>query len=106
MNDLENRNLSLAVTLSMAVLFGWQLLVIQPELEKSRRNKPCFLNNKLKKGGQNSQDIGTPVAVTGSGVHATPVVGSQNSILSDTKSVLQSMRHWCRDLSRFKGGAY
>ena len=32
----ENRNLILAVALSMAVLFGWQLLVIQPELEKEQ----------------------------------------------------------------------
>ena len=32
----ENRNLILAVALSMAVLFGWQILVIQPELEKEQ----------------------------------------------------------------------
>ena len=30
----ENRNLILAVALSMIVLFGWQMFVIQPELEK------------------------------------------------------------------------
>ena len=32
----ENRNLILAVALSMAVLFGWQLMVIQPEMEKEK----------------------------------------------------------------------
>ena len=30
----ENRNLILAVSLSMIVLLGWQMFVIQPELEK------------------------------------------------------------------------
>ena len=32
----ENRNLILAVALSMIVLFGWQLMVIQPEMEKEQ----------------------------------------------------------------------
>jgi YidC/Oxa1 family membrane protein insertase len=32
----ENRNLILAVVLSMAVLFGWQVMVVQPELEKEQ----------------------------------------------------------------------
>ena len=30
----ENRNLIMAVALSMVVLFGWQILVIHPEMEK------------------------------------------------------------------------
>jgi len=30
----ENRNMILAITLSMAVLFGWQVFVVGPELEK------------------------------------------------------------------------
>ena len=30
----DNRNLLLAVALSMAVLFGWQILVVGPEMEK------------------------------------------------------------------------
>ena len=32
----ENRNLILAVVLSMAVLFGWQIMVVQPEIEKEQ----------------------------------------------------------------------
>ena len=35
----ENRNLILAVALSMAVLFGWQIFVIQPELEKEQAQR-------------------------------------------------------------------
>ena len=31
----ENRNMILAITLSMAVLFGWQMFVVGPELEKA-----------------------------------------------------------------------
>ena len=30
----ENRNLIMAVALSMIVLLGWQIIVIQPELER------------------------------------------------------------------------
>jgi hypothetical protein len=30
----ENRNLIMAVALSMIVLLGWQLFVIQPEMER------------------------------------------------------------------------
>ena len=30
----DNRNLILAIALSMVVLFGWQMFVIKPQLEK------------------------------------------------------------------------
>ena len=30
----ENRNMILAISLSMAVLFGWQVFVVGPELEQ------------------------------------------------------------------------
>ena len=30
----ENRNLILAIALSMAVLFGWQVFIVGPELER------------------------------------------------------------------------
>ena len=30
----ENRNMILAIALSMSVLFGWQVFVVGPELEK------------------------------------------------------------------------
>ena len=35
----ENRNLIMAVALSMIVLLGWQILVIQPEMERWLLNK-------------------------------------------------------------------
>ena len=49
MNDSENRNLILAVTLSMAVLFGWQLLVIQPELEKEQAQQALLAEQQASK---------------------------------------------------------
>ena len=42
----ENRNLILAVALSMAVLFGWQILVIQPELEKEQAQQALIANSR------------------------------------------------------------
>ena len=30
----ENRNMILAIALSMTVLFGWQVFIVGPELEK------------------------------------------------------------------------
>ena len=35
----ENRNLIMAVALSMIVLLGWQMLVIQPEMEREAAEK-------------------------------------------------------------------
>ena len=32
----ENRNLIVAVLLSMSVLFGWQMIVAQPEMEREQ----------------------------------------------------------------------
>jgi YidC/Oxa1 family membrane protein insertase len=48
----ENRNLILAVALSMAVLFGWQILVIQPELEKEQAQQALIAGT----AGGNCQD--------------------------------------------------
>ena len=43
----ENRNLILAVALSMAVLFGWQILVIQPELEKEQAQQALIAEQQV-----------------------------------------------------------
>ena len=43
----ENRNLILAVALSMVVLFGWQLLVIQPELEREQARQAELVENQV-----------------------------------------------------------
>jgi YidC/Oxa1 family membrane protein insertase len=81
----ENRNLILAVALSMAVLFGWQLMVIQPEMEKEQAQQALLAEQQtLKEDVQNTQDVGIPVVVGSRGVQTTPGVGTQDNVLADT----------------------
>ena len=61
----ENRNLILAVALSMAVLFGWQILVIQPELEKEQAQQALIAEQQVTTTKTRNVD-GTPaIASTG-----------------------------------------
>ena len=55
----ENRNLILAVALSMAVLFGWQILVIQPELEKEQAQQALIAEQQVTTAKTQNVD-GTP----------------------------------------------
>ena len=81
----ENRNLILAVTLSMAVLFGWQLMVIQPEMEREQAQQALLVEQQAaKKGLDTEQDVGTPMVVASSGVQATPGASRQNDLSTDT----------------------
>ena len=58
----ENRNLILAVVLSMIVLFGWQLMVIQPEIEKEQAQQALLAEQQAaKKTLDSAQDVGTPM---------------------------------------------
>ena len=43
----DNRNLLLAVALSMAVLFGWQILVVGPEMEKEAAQQQVLAEQKV-----------------------------------------------------------
>ncbi|MDC0062939.1 membrane protein insertase YidC [Candidatus Puniceispirillum sp.] len=81
----ENRNLILAVALSMIVLFGWQLIVIQPEMEKEQAQQALLAEQQAaKKNLDSTQDVGTPMVVAGSGVQATSGVSGQNDMSTDT----------------------
>ena len=55
----DNRNLLLAVALSMAVLFGWQILVVGPEMEKEATQQQLLAEQQDK---QPVADSGTPQA--------------------------------------------
>ena len=55
----DNRNLLLAVALSMAVLFGWQILVVGPEMEKEALQQQLLAEQREE---QPVEDIGTPQA--------------------------------------------
>lgn len=55
----DNRNLLLAVALSMAVLFGWQILVVGPEMEKEAAQQQLLAEQQEE---QPAADSGTPQA--------------------------------------------
>ena len=68
----ENRNLILAVALSMAVLFGWQILVIQPELEKEQAQQALITEQQVTTAKTQNVD-GTPaIASTDDATNLTP----------------------------------
>jgi YidC/Oxa1 family membrane protein insertase len=81
----ENRNLILAVALSMIVLFGWQLMVIQPEMEKEQAQQALLAEQQAaKKTLDSTQDVGTPMVVASIGAQATSDAGGQNDMSTDT----------------------
>ena len=80
----ENRNLILAVALSMAVLFGWQILVIQPELEKEQAQQALVAKQQVATAKAQNVD-GTPaIASTGNVTYLTPGVAGQDATTADT----------------------
>ena len=80
----ENRNLILAVVLSMVVLFGWQIMVIQPEIEKEQAQQALLAEQQAaKKSLRSTKDVGTPVVDASGGAEAKLDVGVQNEIPID-----------------------
>lgn len=59
----ENKNLILAIVLSMAVLFGWQILVVGPEMEKEAAQQTARIEQQQAEQPANQTDDGTPQAV-------------------------------------------
>ena len=81
----ENRNLILAVALSMIVLFGWQLMVIQPEMEREQAQQAILAEQQAaKKILDSTQDVGTPTVAASSADLTTSSVGGQNDMSTDT----------------------
>ena len=68
----ENRNMILAIALSMAVLFGWQVFVVGPELEKeaARQQAVAEMQAAEAKAGNATPQAGAATA-TPSGVTTT-----------------------------------
>ena len=67
----ENRNLIMAVALSMVVLLGWQILVIQPEMEREAVEQERIAAE-MAKSGAASQTTGQPSVSEANG---NPTVG-------------------------------
>jgi YidC/Oxa1 family membrane protein insertase len=73
----DNRNLLLAVVLSMAVLFGWQILVVGPEMEKDAAQQQLIAEQQAAEG-----EAGTPQASSANGQPQTNVAGA-NGVQGD-----------------------
>ena len=71
----ENRNLIMAVALSMVVLLGWQILVIQPEMEREAV-KQERVAAEMAQPGAASQTTGQPSV---SAANGNPTVGQSES---------------------------
>ena len=71
----ENRNLIMAVALSMVVLLGWQILVIQPEMEREAVEQERVAAEMAKSGAAN-QTTGQPSV---SAANGNPTVGGNAS---------------------------
>ena len=70
----ENRNLIMAVALSMIVLLGWQLFVIQPEMEKEAAEQERIAAE-MAQSATKTDNAGQPSASAASG---TPAIISNN----------------------------
>jgi len=65
----ENRNLIMAVALSMIVLLGWQMFVIQPEMEKEAAEQERIAAE-MAQSAATANDSGQPSASAASGTPA------------------------------------
>ena len=65
----ENRNLIMAVALSMIVLLGWQIFVIQPEMEKEAAEQERIAAE-MAQSAAAANDSGQPSASAASGTPA------------------------------------
>ena len=80
----ENRNLILAVALSMAVLFGWQILVIQPELEKEQAQQALIAEQQAATAQTQNVDSAPAIASTGDVTNLTPGMAGQDVATANT----------------------
>ncbi len=86
----DNRNLLLAVALSMAVLFGWQFLVVGPEMEKEAAQQQLLAEQQEK---QPTADSGTPQATApadqpGTGAMPTKTGDTATAIADTAKRIV------------------
>ena len=79
----ENRNLILAVVLSMAVLFGWQIMVVQPEIEKEQARLD-MMAKQARESGQ-PVDSATPAAPAMGAVGTPQVAGVAGAPMGDDR---------------------
>ena len=89
----ENRNLIMAVALSMIVLLGWQIIVIQPELEREAAQQEQIAaemaksDTKKPAAGQPTVDAASSVPTMGGGVGAPKAFETAKRIVIDAPLV-------------------
>jgi YidC/Oxa1 family membrane protein insertase len=67
----DNRNMILAIVLSIVVLFGWQFLVAGPQMEQAQRRAEIAAQQQAQSAQPAEQTLATPTT-TGAGTAATP----------------------------------
>jgi len=80
----ENRNLIMAVALSMVVLFGWQMFVIQPEMEKDAAQQERIAAEAARTGTPSTAG-GQPSVTPETSANDTPTVAGVASTLTASK---------------------
>ena len=71
----ENRNLILAIALSMAVLFGWQIFIVGPELERETVRQQAIAEQ-MAAADAESRDT---LAQSAQGTATMPAAGSDDA---------------------------
>jgi len=66
----ENRNMILAITLSMAVLFGWQMFIVGPELEKEAALQQAIVEQEAAEAANDAPQV-DPDAIAAASVAAS-----------------------------------
>ena len=71
----ENRNLILAIALSMAVLFGWQVFIVGPELERETARQQAIAEQMAASDAESRDTL----AVTTQGTAAMPTIATDEA---------------------------
>ncbi len=71
----ENRNLILAIALSMAVLFGWQVFIVGPELERETARQQAIAEQMAASDAESRDTL----AATTQGTAAMPTIATDEA---------------------------
>ena len=85
----DNRNMIYAVVLSLAVVIGWQFLIVAPQVERAQQQAVIEAQRNANQGGV---DLATPTGLgTGSG-EVQEIVGATTTFLTRTEAIASDER--------------
>jgi YidC/Oxa1 family membrane protein insertase len=87
MQSENNRNMIIAVVLSMIVLFGWQFLVAQPQLEQAQRRAEIAAQQAVA-----DTSVAAPAATTGGGAAAATTAATPAAATNSTQAGIYTTR--------------